>query len=76
LDPLDTRWNEIFERLVEYKEKHGSTMVPYQYEQDPELGVCVQVLMNNIMMNNIKQKRISEELIRKLDYLGFVWIVQ
>jgi hypothetical protein len=46
-------------------------MVPYQYEQDPELGVWVQVLMNNM-----KQKRISEELIRKLDYLGLVWIVQ
>lgn len=35
----DEKWNTMFERLVEYKEKHdGSTNVPQCYDDCPKLG--------------------------------------
>jgi hypothetical protein len=69
-DPLDARWNEVFEKLVEYtkKKKNGSTMAPQNYKQDPELGswVVKQRLRK-------KAKRLSAERIDKLDSIGSVW---
>ena len=38
---MSARWNEMFERLVEYKKKNGSTNVPHTYKEDPELASWV-----------------------------------
>jgi hypothetical protein len=70
-DPLDARWNEVFERLVEYtKKKNGSTMAAQNYKQDPELGSWV---VQQRRLRKKKAKRLSEERIDKLDSIGFVW---
>jgi hypothetical protein len=69
LDPLDARWNEMFERLVACtKKKSGSTMARYMYKQDPELGFWV-----NYQRLCKKAKGLSAERIDKLDSIGFVW---
>ena len=40
----DTKWMQMFQKLVAYKKVHNNTMVPSQYDQDPSLGrwVCRQ----------------------------------
>jgi hypothetical protein len=67
-DPWDTRWNEMFERLVEYKNRIGSTMVPKRYQQDPELGGWVQH-----QRKLRKEEKLSMERFEKLDSIGFFW---
>jgi hypothetical protein len=70
-DPLDARWNEMFERLIEYKGTYGSTMVPTKgYKKDPELGewVSKQRLYR-------KEMGLSQQRLDKLDSIGFVWVV-
>jgi hypothetical protein len=68
-DPLETNWNEMFDRLVEYKrENNGSTMVPEGYKEDPELANWV-----NTQRRVKKQKGLSPERSDRLDSIGFVW---
>ena len=37
-DPLEVQWMEMYQRLVDYKEVHNSTLVPRDYPEDSELG--------------------------------------
>ncbi|OEU10393.1 hypothetical protein FRACYDRAFT_194029 [Fragilariopsis cylindrus CCMP1102] len=61
-------WDEMFRRLVAYKKKNKSTNVPIMYETDPKLGYWVSTQRTNSMNNYI-----SEERIRRLNSIGFVW---
>ena len=36
------QWNEMLERLVAYKAKHGHCLVPKRYAEDPRLGTWVE----------------------------------
>jgi hypothetical protein len=38
----DEQWEELYRRLEEYKQKHGDTLVPRKYEEDPELALFVE----------------------------------
>lgn len=38
----DVQWNEMYEKLVKYKEKHGDCLVPKKFEEDPKLGTWVE----------------------------------
>ena len=35
---LQKKWEEMFKRLVKYKEKNGNCLVPNRYPTDPQLG--------------------------------------
>jgi len=70
-DPLEARWNEMFDRLVQYKNEFGSTVVPKRYHLDPELGRWV-----FIQRQYSRHQRLSEERIKRLDLLGFVWLTK
>ena len=70
-DPFDARWNEMFERLVEYKKKNGSTNVPKRYKEDPELATWVYDQRRYRREESLPMKRIE-----KLDSIGFVWRIQ
>jgi hypothetical protein len=37
----DARWEQMFEKLLNYKEGHGDCLVPNRYEPDPSLGAWV-----------------------------------
>jgi hypothetical protein len=69
-DPQDYKWNEMFNKLVLYREKYGSAMVPYNYKDDPELGCWV---LTQRRSNVKKRNCLSEERINRLDSVGFVW---
>ena len=60
----ETPWMDMYQRLLDYKEKHGTTCVPYKYELDRKLGRWV-----------YNQRRSCEqpELVDLLNGIGFVW---
>jgi len=60
-------WETMYQRLVEYKERFGTTQVPRLYKENPALGYWVY---------NQRQKCKKEERRRKLKSIGFVWCVK
>jgi hypothetical protein len=68
---VDKLWKNQYEKLVEFKRKHGNCLVPRSYQEDMSLGMWV---------HNQRQRHHSKNTIqldRKglLDELGFVWRV-
>jgi len=57
-------WAKLYARLLQYKQKHGTTRVPTRYPEDPQLGVWVQ-----------NQRRHCKQQERRdlLDKIGFEW---
>jgi hypothetical protein len=66
----DKRWNKQYEKLVEFKRKHGNCLVPKMYQEDASLGPWVITQRHFHSKNIIRVDR--KEL---LDQLGFVWRV-
>jgi hypothetical protein len=62
---VQNEWRVMYESLVAYKKKHGTTIVPQQYEADPQLGNWVQ---------NQRRTCEEEDRIDLLNEIGFVWI--
>lgn len=69
-DRDDRVWREKLERLMNYKRKHGKSLVPMQYEEDPSLGNWVGIQRNLLRKNTLRSDRRD-----KLDAAGFVWTV-
>ena len=61
-------WDEMFQRLVRYKEEHHTTTVPHRYKKDPKLGKW-----GGHQRTCYNNKKLSVERIRRLDSIGFVW---
>eukprot|EP00984_Skeletonema_dohrnii_P010538 scaffold4110_cov77-Skeletonema_dohrnii-CCMP3373.AAC.3 len=67
-DPLDDAWNEMLQQIVDYKDKHGDTLVPQNYPDNPQLGVWV-VTQRQYKKNN----KLASGRVDKLNEIGFVW---
>jgi len=67
----EDRWKEMHQRLVGYKKKHNTTIVPRPYPPDPKLAVWV-----NTQRTEKKRNQLLEERIALLNSIGFVWDVQ
>jgi hypothetical protein len=66
-DPIGEYWEEMFSRLVAYKQEHGDCLVPITYS-DKQLAIWVSV------QRTVKSKGTLEPArIQRLDELGFVW---
>jgi Helicase associated domain len=65
----DTVWNDMFERLKQYKRKHGDCLVPQRFPEDPSLGCWV-----NFQRTRFKRGTIREDRKLRLEKLGFAWI--
>ena len=60
-------WQESFEALKRYKDKHGDTFVPiHTCKEDPALGGWVN-------HQRSKKEKLSEEQRQLLDSIGFAW---
>ena len=35
---LQAKWDEMYSRLLAFREKHGHCLVPNRYQEDPQLG--------------------------------------
>ena len=62
-------WEEMYRRLVAYKTEHMNNNVPIKYKKDPQLGTWVQT-----QRNVYKNEKMTEESIRLLNSIGFVWV--
>ena len=70
----DEKWNEMLLKLLAYKAKHHSCMVPQQYEKDTKLGRWVHY--QRVEYWQFLQEgcgKISQCRIDKLESIGFEW---
>ena len=63
-DPNEDSWMEMYKRLIAYKEKYMTTLVPNRWKEDLQLGAWV-----------CKQRRFCtrEDRIDRLNDVGFIW---
>lgn len=71
---LEEVWNERFKQLTEYKEQNGHCRVPQKYKDNPKLGSWVNEQRTKYRKNQ-DGKTITEERIRRLERLGFEWVL-
>jgi hypothetical protein len=64
----DRQWNEMFDKLVEYKRVHGDTNVPQRYKEVAKLGPWV-----NQQRQKRKRGKVPDYRIQKLDSIQFLW---
>ena len=69
----DSKWDDKYDRLVEYWKKHNSTVVPRRYDDDPELGRWVG---SQRVLYRKNDNRMMPERIERLEAIGFVWDAQ
>jgi hypothetical protein len=70
----DEKWNERFDKLLEYKAKHGNTMVPQCYQDDTRLGRWVHYQRVEYWLHQeTGHAKITKERIARLDAIGFEW---
>jgi len=71
----EKRWEEMFQRLQSYKEKHGDCCVPYKYKQDRSLALWVSTQRREYNQKSwCGSKRTMQKCRRdRLDAIGFVW---
>ena len=62
------RWNEMFQRLVSYKNQHDSTIVSQKFAANSKLGNWVHTQRDNCMNALMSEYRIDH-----LNSIGFVW---
>ena len=67
-DRSTTRWEEMFLRLVDYKEAQGDANVPLRYPTDQQLGAWV-----NYQRTTRRQGKLSASKIAKLNSVEFEW---
>ncbi len=68
-NPIATKWDAMFQSLVEYKKRFGHTNVRQKSREYPELAAWVA----NERYDKKKNKPISASRAARLDELGFTW---
>jgi hypothetical protein len=69
-NPFDVAWEEMYETLKIFREKNGHCRVPAIYLKEPQLGRWVRK-----QRGNRKDDKLSEERIRRLEEIGFEWML-
>jgi hypothetical protein len=68
-DPISTRWDEMYQKLVEFKNEHGHTNVPQRTPKYTELATWVR----NQRAAKTHNRPIMAERAKLLDEIGFTW---
>lgn len=73
-------WEDRIEMLKRYKAEHGNLLIPIRYKCNPSLGKFVHNTREQFKLFHHKTKAgykkkcsLTEERIKQLDELGFVW---
>ena len=75
--PLGNSWDDRYDELVEYKNKHGNCLVPQRYSKNKALGRWVAKQRTQYRLRREgKQTPLTEDRIKLLDEVGFVWSVK
>jgi hypothetical protein len=70
-DPIATRWEEMFQQLLKFKEQEGHTNVPQGRPEWRDLATWVR----NQRKAMVQNQPIMKERFKRLDEIGFVWRV-
>jgi hypothetical protein len=71
-NPYEFTWWEYYERLCQYREKHGDTLVPTgEYEDDQ--GLSTWVARQRVYYHD---GQLSDDRIKALNDIGFTWDAQ
>ena len=75
-DPNEALWNENLQQLRKFKHIHEHCAVPLHYNPNPSLGFWVNVQRKEMKkLKKGKPSLLSEERIKALNEIGFVWDV-
>jgi len=70
-------WNKRYQQLVEYKSKHGNTIVPQNYAKNKPLGKWTAKQREQYRFRlEGKHSFLTDERIEKLNDIGFVWAIK
>mmetsp|Transcript_1646 Transcript_1646/g.2177 ORF Transcript_1646/g.2177 Transcript_1646/m.2177 type:complete len:455 (-) Transcript_1646:377-1741(-) len=70
----NSKWNIMYNHLVEYKTKHQNCLVPNRYKQMPQLGSWVSTQRRHFkLLQAGKDAPLTEQRIEFLEKIGFVW---
>jgi len=66
-----SRWESMFQFLLEYKDQHGNTLIPRRYNKNPQLGhwVSKQTYWHS-------KKQLPSNCVLCLESISFVWPLQ
>jgi superfamily II DNA or RNA helicase len=67
-DVLNTRWEQLYEKLCLFKKDHGHCNVPHDYRQDLQLSTWI-----SEQRKAFKRNTLSTDRIMKLNSIGFCW---
>ena len=75
---LQHRWENMFDRLLAFKAKHGHCLVPNRYDEDRSLGAWVSTQRRHYKAiesghHHHDSTPLTEERVTKLRDIGFVW---
>lgn len=74
LSKHDEKWNAMFVKLLEFKEKNKNTLVPQCYTDDQRLGRWVHYQrVEYWIFQQTETAKITEERIGRLDAIDFEW---
>jgi hypothetical protein len=72
----EDRWDYMLQQLVAYREEHGDTLVPIEYDINPQLGTWVDNQRQHYRnQKEGKHTSMDEDRIKKLEKEGFIWDV-
>jgi hypothetical protein len=73
-DHQNQQWDEAFDELVEYRERHGNCQVPHGYAGSQSLARWVKRQRYQYKLMKLgKPGTMNEERIKRLEAIGFVW---
>jgi hypothetical protein len=64
----EAAWNQIYEKLLRYKEAFGDSSVPAEWKVGPKLG-----RWGTTQRRRKRQGKLAEDRIMRLDEIGFRW---
>ena len=71
----ERKWEHMFEKLKDYKVKHGDCRVPYNFVQDTSLAMWVSTQRREYSQKSWygENRQIREDRKERLDSIGFSW---
>ena len=73
---LQAKWDEMFDRLVAYKNENGNCLVPNRYEKDSSLGAWVSTQRRQykiLTSGSSESTPMTPQRAQRLNSIGFVW---
>lgn len=77
-DPLEEKWNQLYNLAKKYYEKYGDLLVPFSYEIDNlRLGAWIAIQRRNFKKKNTKNRnpKFTKERIELLEEIGMEWVL-